>query len=57
MLEFLVSAFVFMFAAIAILGHALLFRAIMHGHGRVPDRGLSERSASRPQKQRRALPV
>jgi hypothetical protein len=55
MLEILVTAFVFMFVAIAILGHVLLVRALMHGHGRVPDRGLSKNPAPRPQG--RALPV
>ena len=58
MLEFLVTAFILAFVGLAILGHVLLFRAILHGHGRIPDRGLNERPApaSHP-KTRHAMPV
>jgi len=57
MLEFLVSAFIIAFVGLAILGHVLLFRAIMHGHGRIPDRGPNQRPSSIAAKSRHALPV
>lgn len=46
MLTFLLSAFVLVFVVIAAIGHVLLVRALFHGHGRVPGRGLRDRAAS-----------